>query len=121
NAWGLPFTTALAGSKQVHPGPHLDAASLLELFQNEHVTISGGVPTIWMGILQALDANPRGWDLSALHTMIVGGSAVPESMIRAFQERHGLRILHAWGMTETAPLGSVCFVPSRYANASADE
>jgi fatty-acyl-CoA synthase len=121
NAWGLPFTTALVGAKQVHPGPFLDPVSILDLFVEEKVTITAGVPTIWMGMLQALDANPGRWDLSRLTTLLVGGSAVPEAMIRGFQERHGLRILHAWGMTELAPLGSVSFVPSRLDGASKDE
>jgi fatty-acyl-CoA synthase len=121
NAWGYPFTCALAGASQVHPGPHLDPASLLELFAGERVTITAGVPTIWLGILQTLDANPGAHDLSSLHTMVVGGAAAPESMIRGFQERHGLHVLHAWGMTETSPLGSVSYVPSWVADAGTDE
>jgi fatty-acyl-CoA synthase len=107
NAWGLPFACAFLGSGQVHPGPHLDPQSLLQLLQDERVTLTAGVPTIWLGILQALDAKPGNWDLSRLHTMVVGGSAAPEAMIRAFRERHGLNVLHAWGMTETSPLGTV--------------
>jgi fatty-acyl-CoA synthase len=106
NAWGLPFTCAMVGARQVLPGPHLDPASLLGLFQAEQVTITAGVPTIWLGILAELDANPATYDL-LLRTMIVGGQAAPKSMIQGFQERHGLRILHAWGMTEMAPLGTV--------------
>jgi len=120
NAWGIPFTCALAGASQVHAGAHLDPASLLELFHGERVTVSSGVPTIWMGILQALDANPGRWDLSALRTMTVGGSAVPEALIRAMQERHGLSILQGWGMTETTPVASLGMVPSRLDDASAD-
>jgi fatty-acyl-CoA synthase len=107
NAWGFPFTGTLVGAKQVFPGPFLDGASLLELFANERVTLTGGVPTIWLGILQVLDKEPKKYDLSALRAMAVGGSAAPESMIRAFQERHGLTVLHAWGMTEMSPLGTV--------------
>jgi fatty-acyl-CoA synthase len=120
NAWGLPFTCAMVGASQVHPGPHLDPVSLLDLFQDERVTLSAGVPTIWMGVLQALDANPGRWDLSALRTMTVGGSAVPEALIRAMQERHGLSILQGWGMTETTPVASLGMVPSRLDDASAD-
>jgi fatty-acyl-CoA synthase len=71
------------------------------------VTITAGVPTIWLGILQLLDANPTGWDLSTLRGMIVGGSAAPRSMIEGFEQRHGLKVIHAWGMTEMAPLGTV--------------
>lgn len=120
NAWGLPFACAMLGAGQVHPGPHLDAPSLLALFQDEGVTLTAGVPTIWMGILAALDAAPGQWDLSRLHTMVVGGSAVPLAMIRGFQERHGLRIVHAWGMTETSPLGTVSQLPPELVDATAD-
>lgn len=109
NAWGLPFTATLAGSKQVFPGPHLDAGSLLDLYQSEKVTITAGVPTIWMGILQALEQNPGRWELTPGMRMIVGGSAAPEAMIRAF-DKHNLTVLHAWGMTETAPLGTTAYI-----------
>ena len=107
NAWGLPFTCALVGATQLYPGPHLDPKSLVELYEGERVTVTAGVPTIWLGLLQLLDANPGAYDLSALRTLIVGGAAVPEAVIRGFQERHGLRVVHAWGMTELTPLGSV--------------
>jgi fatty-acyl-CoA synthase len=119
NAWGLPFTCAMLGSQQVLPGPCLDAASLVELFESERVTIAAGVPTIWQGVLKHLDEHP-GHDLSALRAMIVGGAAIPESTIRAFETRHGLRVVHAWGMTETSPLGSVSRVPSELSTAPAD-
>jgi fatty-acyl-CoA synthase len=120
NAWGLPFTAAVSGARQVMPGPHLDAVSLVELFERERVTMSAGVPTIWLGILQYLDANPTRHDLTPLRRMLVGGAAVPEPLIRAFQERHGLHIQQGWGMTETSPVGSVSKVPSDLANASSD-
>ena len=106
NAWGLPFAAVMLGAKQVMPGPHLDAVSLLDLMATEKVTMAAGVPTIWMAILQALDKEPTRWKLQPGLRMVVGGSAVPESMIRAF-DKHGMRIVHAWGMTETAPLGTV--------------
>ncbi|HZE05498.1 MAG TPA: AMP-binding protein, partial [Solirubrobacteraceae bacterium] len=77
----------------------------------ERVTMSGGVPTVWMAVLQALDAEPDRWDLSALRMLLVGGSAAPPSLIRGL-DRHGLMIVHAWGMTETSPLGSVCRLPA---------
>src|SRR6184192_1258596 len=83
NAWGLPFTSTMVGATQVHPGPHLDAESLCELFVGEHVTYTAGVPTIWLGLLRRLDERPKDYDLSRL------------------------RLLHAWGMTETTPLGVV--------------
>ena len=121
NAWGLPFGSALVGAAQVLPGPHLDPASLLELLQNEHVTYAAGVPTVWTGLLQALDANPGGYDLSSLRELLVGGSAAPQSMIRGFEERHGLTVVQAWGMTETGPLGSIARLPSRLSALSRDE
>ncbi len=105
NGWGLPFTATMAGCKQVLPGPHLDPESLLDLYVQEGVTLSAGVPTIWMGILQALEKEPDRWKLGAIR-MVVGGSAAPESMIRDF-DRHGVRVVHAWGMTEMTPLGTV--------------
>jgi acyl-CoA synthetase (AMP-forming)/AMP-acid ligase II len=109
NAWGLPFACTLTGTKLVMPGPHLDAISLLELFEQEKVTVSAGVPTIWYGILQALEQNPGRWRLTPGLRMIVGGAAASESMIRAF-DKHNLRVVHAWGMTETSPLGSVALL-----------
>jgi fatty-acyl-CoA synthase len=121
NAWGLPFTAALVGAKQVMPGPHLDPESLLEDLANEKVTITAGVPTIFFGILRKLDEDPDAYDLSNLRDMIIGGSAAPEGMIRAFQERHGLHVIHAWGMTETTPLGTVCNLSSQLDGASEDE
>jgi len=120
NAWGMPFSAAVSGARQVMPGPHLDAASLVELFERERVTMAAGVPTIWLGILQYLDANPTRHDLTALRRMLVGGAAVPEPLIRAFQDRHGLYIQQGWGMTETSPVASVSKVTSDIADASSD-
>ena len=120
NAWGLPFSAALSGARQVMPGPHLDAASLVDLFERERVTMSAGVPTIWLGILQYLDANPTKHDLTPLRRMLVGGAAVPEPLIRAFQDRHGLYIQQGWGMTETSPVGSVSKVTSDLEDAPSD-
>ncbi len=117
NAWGLPYAAVMTGAKLVMPGPHLDAASLVDLFARERVTLTAGVPTIWMGVLQLLDANPGVHDLSSMQSMFVGGAAVPPSMIEAFDKRHGLRIIHAWGMTETAPLGTISHVPPDLAGA----
>jgi fatty-acyl-CoA synthase len=113
NAWCFPFSCALVGTKQVFPGPHLDPVSLLEDFEQERVTITAGVPTIWMGVLQALDASPGGWDLSAMRMMTVGGAAPPRAMIEAFGERHGLRVAHGWGMTEMSPVGTLSGLPEQ--------
>ncbi len=112
NAWGLPYAAAMVGASLVFPGPCLDPPSLLDLYQGERVTFTGGVPTIWLGILQLLDKNSGAYDLSALRAMVVGGSAAPVSMIRGFAERHGIRVIHAWGMTELSPLGTVSRLPS---------
>jgi fatty-acyl-CoA synthase len=111
NAWGMPFAAAMVGAKIVLPGPHLDPASIVDLFQRERVTLTGGVPTIWMGVMQYLDANPGKFDLSSIRSMYVGGSAVPQAMIEGFEKRFGLKIFQAWGMTEMAPLGTVSKVP----------
>lgn len=121
NAWGIPFAAALAGAKQVFPGPYLDPASLLELFEAERVTFAAGVSTIWLGLLQLLDRHPDAYDLSSLRQMSVGGSAAPEWMIRGFQQRHGLRVVHGWGMTETSPVGTVAPLPSELREAPEDE
>ncbi|MFZ0039692.1 MAG: long-chain-fatty-acid--CoA ligase, partial [Solirubrobacteraceae bacterium] len=120
NAWGLIYTAALVGSDLVLPGPKLDAESVLDLFESERVTVSAGVPTVWMAVLQALEAEPDRWDLSALRMLLVGGSAVPQSLLRGF-DRHGVTIVQAWGMTETSPVGSVCRLPRELDDASADE
>jgi fatty-acyl-CoA synthase len=100
----------LAGAKLVFPGPHLDAASLITLVEEERVSVAGGVPTIWIGILAALDAAPGKHDLRSVRTMVIGGSAAPPSLIDGFQKRHGLSVTHAWGMTETNPLATLARV-----------
>jgi fatty-acyl-CoA synthase len=110
SAWGLPYMAVLCGAKIVFPGPHLDPASILALLSSERVTVAGGVPTIWIGILATLDAAPGAHDLSAIRTMVIGGSAAPPSLIEGFKKRHGLDVTHAWGMTETNPLGTVARV-----------
>jgi fatty-acyl-CoA synthase len=108
NAWGLPFCAVMSGAKLVFPGPHLDPASLVELMERERVTIAGGVPTIWIGILALLDQQKV--DLSSVRTMVIGGSAAPPGLIDGFRARHGLEVTHAWGMTETNPLGTLARV-----------
>ena len=106
NAWGMPYGAALTGANLVLPGRFLDPASLVEQLASERVTITSGVPTIWLGILDYLDAHKGEHDLSALRSMMVGGSAAPQSMIRGFEERHGLEVMQGWGMTELSPVGS---------------
>jgi fatty-acyl-CoA synthase len=119
NAWGLPYAAALIGAALVLPGPQLDAVSVLDLLADEHVTMAAGVPTVWMSMLGALDAEPGRWNLSALDRLIVGGAAVPRSLLEGF-DRHGLTVIQAWGMTELAPLGTVCRQPLDLDRAGAD-
>ncbi|RHX80859.1 long-chain fatty acid--CoA ligase [Leptospira yasudae] len=106
NAWGIPFGCVMTGAKLVFPGKHLLGHGLASLLEREKVTIAAGVPTIWNVLYQHLRKNS--YDLSGLHTMIVGGSAAPQSMIDGFQKDFGIHILHAWGMTELSPVGTVC-------------
>ena len=113
NGWGLPFGAALAGSGLVLPGHRLDAASLLSLIASERVSLSGGVPTIWLSVLHTLDAQPDTSDVRCLRALLVGGSAVPEAMVRGYRERHGITIRQAWGMTETTSISTVCTLPTR--------
>jgi fatty-acyl-CoA synthase len=104
NAWGMPFTATAGGAKHVYPGPSPEPEDLAHLIENEGVTITAGVPTVWLGLMEYAEENSL--DLSELDTVIVGGSAAPESMIRWFDERD-VELLHAWGMTEMSPIGSV--------------
>ncbi len=117
NAWGYPYIAAMIGCSQVLPGPHLDPESLLEDFVEARVTWTAGVPTIWMGILQLLDANPGKWDLSRLKGMLVGGAAAPRAMIAGFRQRHGLLVCHGWGMTELSPVGTMAALPGDLSHA----
>jgi fatty-acyl-CoA synthase len=110
NAWGYPYLATMMGANLVYPGPHLDGVSLLEAFEQERVTWTAGVPTIWLGILALLDQEPGKYDLSALKGMLCGGSAPPRAMIDAYH-RHGLSVVHGWGMTETSPVASTSDLP----------
>jgi fatty-acyl-CoA synthase len=107
NAWGLPFTAALTGAAIVFPGMHLDPTSLLELCHQERVSFSAGVPTVWLGVLDRLDTCPGVYDVSAFRTIVIGGAAAPESLVRGLEQRHGIRVLTSWGMTEIAPVGTL--------------
>ena len=104
-AWGVPFACTMDGTKLVFPGPHLTPRDLAELIQAERVTLTAGVPTLWIGLLHLLE-NER-YDLSSLRGMIVGGAAAPQWMIEGFEKKHNLTVMHAWGMTEMSPLGTV--------------
>jgi 3-(methylthio)propionyl---CoA ligase len=105
NAWGLPYGAALTGAKLVLPGPGMDGASLHELMEKENVTLSAGVPTIWMGLLQHVKQSNL--KFSTLKRTVIGGSACPTAIMRTFEEDYGVTVLHAWGMTEMSPLGTV--------------
>jgi len=105
NAWSVPYAAAAAGSKIVLAGPHFDAPTLARLIRDEGVTLTLAVPTIWSAMLQHLEVS--GETLGALERVVIGGSACPRSMIEAFQDRHNVTVVHAWGMTEMSPVGTV--------------
>ena len=104
NAWGMPFTSTAAGAKHVYPGPSPTPADIAGLIEDEEVTLTAGVPTVWIGLLEYMEDNEV--DLSSLERIVIGGSAAPESMIRRFDDL-GVEVMHAWGMTEMGPIGSV--------------
>jgi fatty-acyl-CoA synthase len=105
NAWGMPFSTTAAGAKHVYPGPAPDPADLAHLIEEEGVTLTEGVPTVWLGLLEYLEENDA--DISSLERIVIGGSAAPQSVIRRFDEEYDVDVLHAWGMTEMSPIGTV--------------
>jgi len=104
NAWSLPYSCTMVGAKMVFPGQHLDGKSVYELFESEGVTMSAGVPTVWLGLLAHLRQNKLRF--SSLKSTVIGGSACPPAMIAEFQDVYGVQVLHAWGMTEMSPLGT---------------
>ena len=104
NGWGIPYAAPMAGASLVMPGRHLDGASVHSLMNDERVTISAGVPTVWMGLLQHLRST--GGTLTTLKRLICGGSACPPMLIDSFRDEYGIQVDHAWGMTETSPLGT---------------
>jgi fatty-acyl-CoA synthase len=105
NAWGLPYACPMVGAKMVFPAQHLDGKSLHTLFEQEQVTMSAGVPTVWLGLLNYMKEQKLRF--TTLKRVVIGGSACPPAMIRAFQDEYGVEVLHAWGMTEMSPLGTV--------------
>jgi 3-(methylthio)propionyl---CoA ligase len=119
NAWGLPYVCCMVGAKLVLPGPRLEGESLYELIESEGVTFAAGVPTVWQGTLACLEA--RGLTFSTLKRILVGGSACPPALLRLLSERYGIQPLHAWGMTETSPLGTVCTCKAQHAALSDEE
>jgi fatty-acyl-CoA synthase len=119
NAWGLTFSCPAVGAKMVMPGPKMDGASILELLESEQVTFSAAVPTVWQMLLAHLRAT--GERLTSLKRVVIGGSAVPEAIIRAFHDDYGVEVVHAWGMTETSPLGTLSTPTPEIAALSFDE
>ena len=124
NSWGIPYGAVMMGVKLVFPGPHLHPDDLLDLMQIEPPTLSLGVPTIWMGLIQAYEAaltlQPNRWKLPVGMRSLVGGAAVPEALIRAF-DKHGIWILQGWGMTETSPVCTISYPKAELRDASMDE
>lgn len=118
-AWGVPYIAAAVGSKLVLPGPGLDGDSLVGLIDNHRVTLALGVPTIWMGLLAALESS--GSKAESMTRTVVGGSALPPSMIPIFRDQYGVELIHAWGMTETSPLGTVNQLLQKHQDLPAEE
>jgi len=112
NAWGLPYVCAAAGSKLVMPGAALDGASLHRLFEEEGVTMSAGVPTVWMGLLNYVKSNNL--KFSTFKETVIGGSACPPAMIESFERDFGVTVVHAWGMSEMSPLGTMCRLKAKH-------
>ncbi|MBX6427008.1 MAG: long-chain-fatty-acid--CoA ligase [Variibacter sp.] len=115
NGWSIVFSAPMAGARLVLPGPKLDGVSVYELLEGERVTMTAGVPTVWLTLLSHMEAN--GLKLSTLRRVLIGGSACPRAMIEKFEEQYGVQVAHAWGMTEMNPIGSICAVKPDYAAA----
>jgi fatty-acyl-CoA synthase len=119
NAWGLPYSAAMTGAKMVFPGPAMDGKSIFDLIESEKVTFAAGVPTVWQMMLGHMQqSNLR---FSTLKRTVIGGSACPPAMITAFNDNYGVEVLHAWGMTEMSPLGTVCTLKNKHLPMSAEE
>ena len=112
NAWGIPYSAAMVGAKLVFPGPALDGKSVYELMEAEGVTFAAGVPTVWQMLLGHM--KPAGLKFGKLNRTVIGGSACPPAMITAFREDYGVDVLHAWGMTELSPLGTLCTLKNKH-------
>jgi fatty-acyl-CoA synthase len=112
NAWGLPYSAALTGAKLVFPGAQLDGKSVYELFESEGVTLSAGVPTVWLGVLNYMKEHKLRF--STLNRTLIGGSACPPAMLRTLEKEYGVEVRHGWGMTEMSPLGTVCRLKAKH-------
>jgi fatty-acyl-CoA synthase len=120
NAWGLPYAGVMNGSKLVLPGPNLQPEPLLNLMQEEQVTLTAAVPTVWLAVLKLLEEHPGRWKLAKELRVLIGGSAVPESMLRRF-DKLGVAVIHAWGMTETTPVATTCSLKPHMSSWTEDE
>ncbi len=120
NTWGLAHACPMTGANMVMPGPKLDGASIAELLVNERVTMSAAVPTIWFALLQYLEQNPA-IKLPDMERVAIGGSACPEALMRAYKEKYGIDVVHAWGMTETSPIATVCMPKGSTSHVTGDE
>ena len=118
NAWGIPYSAAMTGAKLVFPGPALDGKSVYELIEAEGVTFAAGVPTVWQMLLGHM--KPQGLKFSKLSRTVIGGSACPPAMIESFRSDYNVDVLHAWGMTEMSPLGTLCTLKNKHLNLPAD-
>jgi fatty-acyl-CoA synthase len=110
NAWGLPYAALMAGADLMLPDCHLDARSLVDMVENLRPTVAGAVPTIWNDVMHRLEEDPD-HDMSSLRQVVCGGSAVPVSLMRTFEEKHGVQIRQLWGMTETSPMATMAWPP----------
>lgn len=119
NAWGIPYSAAAVGCKLVFPGAQLDGKSVYELLVAERVTFAAGVPTVWQMLLTYMGAN--GLKLPHLQRTVIGGSACPPAMIQAFRKQYGVEVLHAWGMTELSPLGTLCTLKNKHLSLPEEE
>lgn len=119
NAWGIPYSAPLSGAKLVFPGPHMDGKSLYELFEQEKVTFSAGVPTIWLGLLTYVAQNDL--KFSTFKRTIIGGSACPPSMMKTLRHTYGVEVVHAWGMTEMSPLGTTGTLQAKHMSMSNEQ
>ncbi len=119
NAWGLPYSVPLTGAKMVFPGPALDGKSVYELFEQEKVTFSAGVPTVWLGLLNYVGQNDL--KFSTFRRTVIGGSACPPAMMKTLRHKYGVEVVHAWGMTEMSPLGTTCTLQNHHLNLPEDK
>jgi len=119
NAWGIPYAAAMSGAKMVMPGARMDGESIFDLMESEQVTLSAGVPTIWMMLLAYMKENNK--KLTSMQRTVIGGAAAPRAMIETFEKDYNVNVVHAWGMTEMSPLGTACNLKKKHIGISADE